>query len=431
MNPDTGAITGTANVAGTYTFTMQLIDTAGEIATKAESIAVITGPTIITSPLSYKLYKTLAGSVANTLTAGSSSVITWTALGLPSGMSINVSTGEISGTPAADGVYTVLERATDFNTLFDTETLVITVVTKPLITTPTPLTNAVAGQPITAIAQTKVPGTATLLTTGAWSIVNGALPAGLSMNLDTGEITGTANTPGNYSFTVQLIDTAGELTTKVETIAVITPPTITTTPLSYQLSLGAVSSVPNTATLGTGAVSAWSASGLPTGMTINAATGAITGTPTVLGTFTVTERLNDVNGLYDEETLTLIVASGPVITTMPETYQFGVNNDLGLIVDSIFTNDAAIGKSREIVNTATRGAAPIKPAGGWAAAGLPAGLSMNPDTGRIVGAATEVGTFPVTVTVTVPLTSPSLKRARRPGRPAGAARPGGVRARGL
>lgn len=56
-------------------------------------------------------------------------------------------------------------------------------------------------------------------------------------------------------------------------------------------------------------VTAWSATGLPTGLTINASSGAITGTPTVAGIYTVTILGKDTYGNYaDSKTDTIVIA---------------------------------------------------------------------------------------------------------------------------
>lgn len=45
-----------------------------------------------------------------------------------------------------------------------------------------------------------------------WSVISGALPSGLSMDVN-GNITGTPDTAGTFTFTVQVVDTLGNSAT--------------------------------------------------------------------------------------------------------------------------------------------------------------------------------------------------------------------------
>jgi len=404
MNPDTGEITGTPTQSGSFPITVRLTDVDGEYSQQVQNISVGVPPVITTSPLTHKLYVGVAGSIPSSATAGSGAIgsSAWTATGLPNGMSIDPATGEITGTPSLAGTFSVIEKVTDANGLFDVETITVNVVAKPAITTVTPLPKLALGVLATPIAQTKTAGTAAIPATGAWSITSGTLPAGLTLNPDTGAISGTPSVAGNFPITLKLTDEAGEFVTKDEVVAVIAPPTITTTPLTRSVNLNAPASIANTVTIGSADINVfngWSATGLPLGLGINGITGLISGTPTTLGTFQVTVRAEDLNGLSDTEVLTINVVNGPNITTTPTSYKFGVNNDLNFMADDFFAQQFPISKSRIINNTATQGSAPIKATGGWSATGLPQGLVINPDNGKISGTATTVGEYPVTVTV--------------------------------
>src|SRR4030095_16853824 len=108
-----------------------------------------------------------------------------------------------------------------------------------------------------------------------WSLSAGALPGGFSLSSG-GTISGTSSSGGTFQFTVRVLDGAGDTDEQLLTISV---PVITTGTLpnavagsSYSATLavsGAVSPVTWTISLGT----------LPTGLTLAASTGIVSGTP--------------------------------------------------------------------------------------------------------------------------------------------------------
>jgi len=100
----------------------------------------------------------------------------------------------------------------------------------------------------------------------------------------------------------------------------VTPLTVSTAPLPGATA-GSGYSAGVQAAGGTGPY-LWSASGLPSGLSLNAATGAITGSPTVSGTFTVTVTASDASTppLETSTQLSLSVgAAPPPPTTTPTT----------------------------------------------------------------------------------------------------------------
>jgi hypothetical protein len=127
------------------------------------------------------------------------------------------------------------------------------------------------------------------------------LPAGLSISPATGLITGTpttASTGSPFSVTVTVTDTSGAsgsatFNWTVHNVVTVTNP-------GTQSSTQGVPIVPVTmsATDSNGSITTftWSATGLPTGVSINVNTGVITGTPSANGTFTAHVTATDISG---------------------------------------------------------------------------------------------------------------------------------------
>jgi hypothetical protein len=163
--------------------------------------------------------------------------------------------------------------------------------------------------PDLAISTTSLPNgvsgtfySSTLAATGGitpylWAIDSGSLPTGLSLNSQTGAISGTPTSAGTSNFTIRVTDAQDppDSATKSFSITVNAPAplNITTTSLPNARRNRAYGQVLQA----TGGVTpyAWSlASGsLPPGLGLNSSTGAISGTPTTRGTWSFTARVQD------------------------------------------------------------------------------------------------------------------------------------------
>ncbi|MBG0569021.1 putative Ig domain-containing protein, partial [Actinoplanes aureus] len=106
-----------------------------------------------------------------------------------------------------------------------------------------------------------------------WTATN--LPAGLTIDADTGVIAGTPTVLDTRTATVTVTDAAGVSRTATFTWAIATPVTIDHD-VSLFATIGQETNIPLRASGGVGSYR-WSAGGLPAGLTMNAATGVITG----------------------------------------------------------------------------------------------------------------------------------------------------------
>jgi Putative Ig domain len=313
INSGTGAITGTATATGTATITA----TDANLCTGTTTLVInaFACPIITVTPgtlpggsvgTAYNQTPTASG-------APGGSSYTWSATGLPAGLSLDTSTGAITGTPTAAGIATITATYTNAGTnCTGTATLAITAVACPTITvTPAPMASGSVGTAYSGAAPAASGGT------GPYAWTAASLPAGLSINSGTGAITGTPTATGTATITATDANLCTGTTTLV--INAFACPIITVTPATLpQGSVGtAYSQTPTASGAGAGATYTWSATGLPAGLSLNTSTGAITGTPTATGTATITATYTSAGqNCTGTTTLSVVTNCCPQITVV-------------------------------------------------------------------------------------------------------------------
>ena len=314
----TGVISGTPTAAGTASFTVQVTDAANNTGTKALSIAVAAAaqpPTVTTTSLPGG---TAGTAYSTTLQAsGGTTPYSWSvSVGtLPAGLNLVALTGVISGTPTTAGTVSFTVQVKDAANNTATKALSIAVaaaVTPVQITT----SSVPAGQ-VGVAYSTMIQATGGT-TPYSWTITSGALPAGLTLSAGTGIISGTPTASGSFSFTAKVTDSTSptaQTATKAFNLTIAAAPNpvqITTNSLpSAQVS----SSYSTTLAASNGTTPySWSitSGSLPAGLTLTAATGAISGTPTTAGTSSFTAKVTDSGSpaTSASASLSITVASG-------------------------------------------------------------------------------------------------------------------------
>ena len=184
-----------------------------------------------------------------------------------------------------------------------------------------------------------------------WSAVG--LPGWASINPGTGEITGTPQQFGNLTFTVSASGPGGAGSASI---------TISVGEIggTFEGKVGvAFSHVPSL-------TGAWvlTSGALPSGLSINSATGAITGTPTKAGNFFASISFSK-NGETQLGYVSIVILSGVPIITAGQILSFarGMASARGLLIS-------------DSVN---------RPVFSWAASGLPSWATLDSATGRVSG----------------------------------------------
>ncbi|HET9177359.1 MAG TPA: putative Ig domain-containing protein [Terriglobia bacterium] len=172
-------------------------------------------PTITTASLTNGTQNTAYS--ATLAASGGTTPYTWsiTAGSLPAGLTLNSSTGAISGTPTGTGTSNFTVQVSDANSQTATKALSITVNPPALAISTTSLPN---GTQNTAYSATLAASGGT--TPYTWSISAGSLPAGLTLNSSTGAITGTPTGSGVSNFTVKVTDVNSQTATQALSITI-------------------------------------------------------------------------------------------------------------------------------------------------------------------------------------------------------------------
>ncbi len=383
-------------------------------------------------------------------------ITTWGATGLPAGLSVNTSTGLISGTPTTSGTYSVNLSATNANGI-GTATLTLTIKPPPPV-----ITSA-----LTATGQAGVAFSYQIQATNNPTSFNvtGLLPAGLSVNTSTGLISGTPTTAGTYSVTISATNAGGTgsatltltINNPVPTITSISPTSTTAGSAQFTLTvngtkfvststvnwngsaltttfvsstrLTAIVPAANVATAGTASITVVNPP--PGGGTSNSVTFTINNpvpTTTSISPNCTTAGSADftltVNGTNFVSTSTVNWNGAPLATSFVSSTQLTATVPASLVATagtaSITVVNPSPGGGTSSAQTFTISATPVitspltatgqigvafsytitatgSPTS-YGASPLPAGLSVKTSTGVISGTPTTEGTYNVTIT---------------------------------
>ncbi|MCJ0743511.1 Ig-like domain-containing protein [Pedobacter montanisoli] len=291
---------------------------------------------------------------------------------LPPGLSLSTS-GLLGGVPTASGVYNFNLIATDNKgcSVVLSHTLKIT---DKLTISGSPLPDGTVGVNYSTLNIPSAVGGSAPYT---YTVTN--LPPGLSFNATTRDISGNPTTAGTYTITVNVADADGNKTSMDYTVVIKDPLILPgtnladgTVGLSYPKQIIPAAEggyVPYT----------YSASNLPPGLSFNATTREITGTPTTAGNYTVAVKVTD--------------AKGNNVTT---NYTIRVLDPLALPNMNLADGTVGAVYIKQTLPSASGGVGPYT----YAASNLPPGLAFNATTREITGTPTQSGNYNIKLTAT-------------------------------
>jgi uncharacterized protein (TIGR03437 family) len=314
VNPTSGAISGSPSVGGSLTLNVTLADTLNPSATPATkpfTVAITFAPLSITSSGALGGLAPGAAVSATFSASGGSAPYTWTATGLPAGLTLDPMAGKLTGpAPTKPGNYSFPLKVTDSQMPAgsDSTTVTFSVIgfsnpsTLPAGSTSTPYSLHFSGAGGTP----------------PYSFSSANTPAGLGVS-SAGLLSGTPSKAGTFSFTVQITDangisvpgtfslTVGSGPQAIQVTGLALPDGTATTSYSQTLEAEA-GQPPYTWTVIGGA--------LPLGLQLTSA-GTISGTPTATGMATFTARATDSAGGFAAGVFTITIdpAALQVIST--------------------------------------------------------------------------------------------------------------------
>ncbi len=393
IDPSSGIISGTVSSSaaqyfgGVYPTTIVVTNADGGSVTTSFNwtIAPVYAPPTVTSPGNQTSTAGSTISLPISASQAQGDAVVYDTSGLPSGLTIDSSSGIISGTielsAASATPYTVSVLVMD-----DASGQIVTASTsfQWTVNLPAPsvsLTNP-GNQSNSVGDYVDLPLTASDSDDNALTFTVNTLPAGLAMDPNSGEITGvvasSAHSTTPYSITVTASD--GSASSSMTFSWVVSA--VSLTPPGDQGNLdGDTVNLPLSASDASGGTVSYTAAGLPPGLSISASTGVISGT---------LSSTADVNSPYQ-----VTVTANDGTYSSIQAFNWAVA-DLSLTAPS---NQASVdGQSISVQLVAQDNVATPS----YSVTGLPSGLTVDPATGLISGtlAAGDFADSPYQVTVT-------------------------------
>ncbi len=320
--------------------------------------------------------------------------MTWSATGLPSGLSVNATTGNVSGTPASGSAgfyHPLLEGVHSQGTGLVNAPLLVMAAFSP-VTTSSAETLLVVGHHAVVRLEARSGGT-NFTGLHAFSFAADNMPPGLTLNEQTGVVTGIPTKAGTYScrITASFMPSTDGLWVSdireytVSLVVTASDANYTRTPIVYSAHyIEGLGDLPfEHQVQAINAPTGFSAVGLPSGLSIDATTGLITGTldPVADG-----DLFADVT---DEATITV-------------TNDFGTyDHDMVFRRLGVFRNPWKVGCGTDKPVRHQLEATGSQPRQFSMGAGMASGVTLS-STGMLSGTPTTAGTYTATVTVVTP-----------------------------
>ncbi|WP_183095273.1 putative Ig domain-containing protein [Nocardioides stalactiti] len=310
ISPTTGRITGRPTTVGTKAVAVTVTDATGALLTRTVSIPVLSATSLTTTSVALpRLTVGTSVSVTPFTAVGGTAPYTYSATGLPAGLVINAGTGRITGIPTTGATYawtiTIADSAGTTRTRKGTVGVAAAVPVVAIFGAGAPVGRI--GEPYAAAAPVRgIEGVQpyTYSATG--------LPAGLSISPTTGAISGTPTTQQASNVTIKVTDAKGAS----DSLGVVIDVQAELFVIYYRhFVVGKVGQAySDRPVYGSGGeppyvytATATTTPALPAGLSINAATGFVTGTPTEAGTFKPRITVTDQSGTYIFVTVTLTI----------------------------------------------------------------------------------------------------------------------------
>jgi hypothetical protein len=297
VQPRAAELIGSATTLGDFNFTVNMTDSSSPAVTVTRTYTLHVSELDMEGPPGGGTRGVLYSATLRTI--GGTAPYTWALISgtLPPGLSLNTSTGVISGTPLGTGNWGFVVRVTD-STLPASKRLARNLGIG--IGEPQGITVNHWNGPDLGTANVNQPWSFQFNAGGAvaftWSVEAGStLPGGLNLNSATGVLSGTPTTVGRYSFLIRVADSLNPANFSVrQFFLTVTSLNITSNTTLPWTNVGTSYSQTLTGSGGTQPY-AWavaSSSLLPPELTLSSE-GVLSGTPTSAGNFSFYIKLTD------------------------------------------------------------------------------------------------------------------------------------------